>query len=41
MGLEAERFQWLSPSPTEQFFKEMEQMTEELKKLGPVFKRSR
>lgn len=41
MGLEAQRFQWLSQSPTEQFFKDVDQMTEGLKKLGPVFKHSR
>lgn len=41
MGLEAQRFQWLSPSPAEQFLKDIGQMTEELRKLGPVFKRGK
>ncbi|MEE9584273.1 MAG: FAD-dependent oxidoreductase [Candidatus Brocadiales bacterium] len=41
MGLEPQRFQWISPSPVEHFFKVMDEMVEELKNLGPVFKLNR
>ncbi|MEE9201197.1 MAG: FAD-dependent oxidoreductase [Candidatus Brocadiales bacterium] len=41
IGLEPQRFQWLSPSPTEDFLKATGEMAEELKKLGPVFKQGR
>ncbi|MFQ5862246.1 MAG: FAD-dependent oxidoreductase [Candidatus Brocadiales bacterium] len=40
MGLETQRIQWFSPSSEEQFFKAVDEMVKELKKLGPVFKPS-
>ncbi|MEE9559030.1 MAG: hydrogenase iron-sulfur subunit, partial [Candidatus Brocadiales bacterium] len=39
MGLEAQRVQWLSPSPADEFFGMIEEMVAELKGLGPVFER--
>ncbi|MEE9515201.1 MAG: hydrogenase iron-sulfur subunit, partial [Candidatus Brocadiales bacterium] len=38
MGLEPQRFQWISPSPSEEFFKAADEMSRELKEIGPVFK---
>lgn len=37
IGLEGQRIQWLAPSPVEQFLGGVNEMVEELKKLGPVF----